>query len=101
MSQSANQDKTYRISPPPAEKNEDGTQSYRVVYEIDVCAATPLDAALQVEAIFRDPDAMPPILTIIDSEGRRTDVDLYHEGLEARGLSDFGDETTDSGAAPA
>ncbi len=84
MSDPVNQDKDYRISPPPAEKTQDGTRTYRVVYEIDVIAASPLEAARQVEEIFRDPGSMAPAFTILDSEGNKTDVDLFAQGLEER-----------------
>jgi len=69
----------YVVLPPPAETSEaarDGTRCYRVVYEIDVMAHDPQAAARQVDEIFRDPSATPPMFTVLDSDGTRIDVDL-------------------------
>jgi hypothetical protein len=79
-----NQDKAYRISPPRAEQTADGTRSYRVVYEIDLVAASPEAATREVYEILRDPESPPPVFTILDSAGRTTEVDLYAQGLAER-----------------
>ena len=75
-------DQDYTIKPPPKEQAGQGRHSYRVVYEIDVYATSPEDAGRQVEEIFRDPEAIPPMFTVLDSDGHKTEVDLYAEGLE-------------------
>ncbi len=108
MSTPDHQDQDYRISPPPAEKTHNTRRTYRVVYEIDVLAASPKDAAGQVYDIFRDPEALPPAFLVLDSDGRQTVVDLYAEGLEERyGPTvdiirvDGGDENPAPGQTPA
>lgn len=78
-------DKEYRISPPPRAVGS-RQHSYRVVYEIDVVADSPLEAAAQVYDIMRDPEAIPPAFVILDADGQRSEVDLYEEGLKERGL---------------
>jgi hypothetical protein len=63
------------ISPPP--KELDGTDPlFRVVYEIDVNAANPAEAAQYAHRLMVDPASMPPILTVIDHRGNRTAIDL-------------------------
>jgi len=64
--------KDYRIAPPPKEKD-----LYRVVYEIDVGASDPRQAAeIAWQQMMRAEDAFDPVLTIIDSDGRQTKLDL-------------------------
>ena len=68
------------VSPPPAEGAEDlqgpGQKMYRVVYVIDIGALNPRHAAEQVHEIVRDPNSIPPLLDVLDSEGGNTEVDL-------------------------
>jgi len=65
------------IEPPP---KEDGPERlYRVVYAIDVSAKSPQQAAEHAYEIMRDPESMCPVLDVLDSEGRRTRVDLSEE----------------------
>jgi hypothetical protein len=84
MSKPVKRNKPYRIGPPRAEQTPDGTRSYRVVYEIDLVAASPQAAALEVYEILRDPESPPPVFTILDSDGDTTEVDLYQQGLAER-----------------
>lgn len=49
---------------------------YRVIYEIDVGAASALDAAKAVHDIMRDSDSLPPVLDIIDHKGSKIRIDL-------------------------
>ena len=63
------------ISPPPDEK--DGNDPlFRVVYQIDVNAANPVEAALDAYRLMVDPASMAPILTVIASDGEQIEVDL-------------------------
>ncbi|MEN6425881.1 MAG: hypothetical protein ABFE13_10995 [Phycisphaerales bacterium] len=73
-------DKTLRgltIEPPPKEQGPQ--QLYRVVYTIDVDAMHAKQAAERAHEIMKDPQSMPPILDVIDSEGRLTRIDLSEE----------------------
>jgi hypothetical protein len=67
----------YVIEPPRAELGPAGQRTYRVVYEIDLAADSPRQAAEQVQEILRDPEALPPVFTVLDAEGHKTEVDLY------------------------
>ena len=65
------------IEPPP---KEDGPERlYRVVYVIDVNARNPREAAERAYEIMTDPPSMPPVLDVLDGEGRRTRVDLSED----------------------
>jgi len=64
--------KNYQIEPPPKEKN-----LFRVVYVIDVGAADEKAAAeIAWQQMMRAEDAFDPVLTILDSDGRQTKLDL-------------------------
>ncbi|MCP4612982.1 MAG: hypothetical protein GY845_30175 [Planctomycetes bacterium] len=63
--------KIFIIEPPPKEKD-----LYRVVYVIDVNAASPLDAAKKTERIMTDPDSLAPVLEVVDQGGKVTKIDL-------------------------
>lgn len=64
--------KDYRITPPPKEKD-----LYRVIYEIDIGARSPRQAAETAwQQMMRAEDAFDPVLTIIDSSGKQTKLDL-------------------------
>lgn len=65
------------IEPPPKENGPE--QLYRVVYVIDVNAMNPRQAADRAYEIMRDPQSLRPVLDIIDSGGRQTQVDLSDE----------------------
>ncbi len=61
----------------PPHKESIGAESlFRVVYVIDVNAATPCEAAEQVHQIMTDPESMAPSLEIIDHTGATVTVDL-------------------------
>jgi hypothetical protein len=66
--------KNYFIEPPPDDKGCE--PSLRVVYEIDVYASDAHAAAESVWRIIKAPDSMPPVLTVIDVQGKRTVIDL-------------------------
>ncbi len=59
------------IEPPPKEKN-----LCRVVYVIDVSAASSMDAAKKTHEIMTDPDSLAPVLEIVDQSGKVTKIDL-------------------------
>jgi hypothetical protein len=83
------------IEPPPAELDEvapDGTRSYRVVYEIDLMARDPRDAAAQTVEIFHDPGSQP-FFTVIASDGTHTDVDMMNDDNADDDLAPAPDES--------
>jgi hypothetical protein len=49
---------------------------YRVIYEIDVGAASAVEAAKTVYEIMQDSDSLPPVLDIIDHNGSKIRIDL-------------------------
>lgn len=63
-----------KIDPPPEEKGEEPL--FRVVYVIDVNAGDVREAAEYTHRIMIDPDSLPPVLHVIDSKGRSTEIDL-------------------------
>ena len=66
--------RTFHIQPPPAEKGDEPL--FRVIYVIDVNAANSLEAAKLVHQIMTDPDSMPPVLEVMDHEGKVEKIDL-------------------------
>lgn len=52
---------------------------FRVVYVIDVNAASPNDAARQTHRIMTDPESQPPVLEVIDHKGKAVSIDLSQE----------------------
>ena len=58
---------------------------YRVVYEIDVGAASALDAAKTVHQMMQDTDSLPPVLDIIDHKGSKSRIDLAQSKPNASG----------------
>jgi len=62
------------IKPPPKEKD-----LYRVVYVIDLNAADPKSAAKETHKIFMDPESIPPVLHVLDTQGHETTIDLSLE----------------------
>jgi len=65
------------IEPPEEESGEE--PPFRVVYAVDVNAASPRDAAEQVRQMMVDPDSMPPVLEIIDHLGKVVSIDLSED----------------------
>ena len=65
------------LSPPPRETGPEPL--YRVVYVIDVNASDPRQAAVRVHQIMTDPTSIPPILDILDADGRWRQIDLSQE----------------------
>jgi len=49
---------------------------YRVTWEIDLQADTPLEAAQQALAIHRDPSSMATVFEVRDENGHSATVDL-------------------------
>jgi hypothetical protein len=62
------------IDPPPEERGEEPL--FRVVYAIDVSAASPQAAARQVHRIMADGDSLPPVLDVMDHRGKVVRIDL-------------------------
>ena len=66
--------KDYRINPP---SKDSGTEPlFRVVYEIDVNASDEQKAAEQAWQMMRAKDTFDPIMMVLDSEGKQTELDL-------------------------
>jgi hypothetical protein len=62
------------IEPPLKEKD-----LFRVVYVIDLNAADPKSAAQETHKIFMDPESIPPVLHVLDTQGHETTIDLSLE----------------------
>jgi hypothetical protein len=69
-----------RIEPPPDEKGDEPL--FRVVYIIDVNSGDIREAAEYTHRIMTDPESLPPVLHVIDSKGKSTEVDLYKKGVD-------------------
>ena len=70
-------DKGLMIEPPHKEGGKEPL--LRVVYVIDVGAANPIDAARQAYRIMADPDSQPPVLEVVDHQGKAVSIDLSQE----------------------
>lgn len=66
------------IAPPPEEKGDEPL--FRVVYVIDVNAASVHEAAEYTHLIMSEPSSLPPVLHIINHKGETTTVDLSIDG---------------------
>ena len=66
--------KDYRINPPPKDVGEEPL--FRVVYEIDVNAANPKEAAKKTHEIMTALDSLAPVLEVISDSGKITRIDL-------------------------
>jgi hypothetical protein len=66
-----------RIEPPPDEKGDEPL--FRVVYIIDVNSGDIREAAEYTHKIMTDPESLSPVLHVIDSKGKSTEVDLSKE----------------------
>ena len=64
----------FNIQPPPKEKGDEPL--FRVIYVIDVNAANPLEAAKVTHQIMTDPHSLPPVLEVMDHEGKVEKIDL-------------------------
>mgnify|MGYP001436484615 CR=1 FL=1 len=69
--------KGFTLSPPPSETGPEPL--YRVVYTIDINAMNARHAAERAHEIMKDPQSMPPVLEVLDANGRRTRFDLSEE----------------------
>ncbi len=66
-----------KIEAPPEEIGDEPL--FRVVYVIDVNSADAREAALYTHRIMTDPDSLAPVLQVIDSGGKATEVDLSED----------------------
>jgi hypothetical protein len=66
--------KNYIIKPPPQDKGKEPL--FRVLYSIDIAAPNKIKAAEKVWNIMQDKSSCPPVLVVIDSKGRHTELDL-------------------------
>ena len=78
-----------RIDPPPEEKGDEPL--FRVVYIIDVNACDVREAAEYTHRIMTDPESLRPVLHVIDSKGKSTEVDLCRDSADCNN----NDETAD------
>jgi hypothetical protein len=69
-----------RIEPPPEDKGDEPL--FRVVYIIDVNSGDVREAAEYTHRIMTDPESLPPVLHVIDSKGKSTEVDLSKNGAD-------------------
>ena len=67
--------------------NDRTTQSYHVVWEIDVDATSPSDAAKQALALVQEPGTHAVVFDIFSEDGESTRVDLLED--EEGGEGDF------------
>lgn len=51
-------------------------QSYRVVWEIDLDAETPIDAARLALEIQRDPNSLATEFSVLDAQHNQVQIDL-------------------------
>jgi hypothetical protein len=54
-------------------------QHYRVVWEIDIFAQTPKEAAEKAWGHMRHPDSTANVFEVFDQDGGRTHVDLMED----------------------
>jgi len=69
-----------KIDLPPEEKGDEPL--FRVVYTIDVNAGDAREAAKYTHRIMTDPRSMRPVLQVIDSRGRSTEIDLSEDDAD-------------------
>jgi hypothetical protein len=69
-----------KIDPPPEEKGDESL--FRVVYIIDVNAGDVREAAEYTHRIMTDPESLRPVLHVIDSNGKSTEVDLSKDDVD-------------------
>ncbi len=63
----------------PPHKEGGNKPLFRVVYVIDVNAASPMDASRTAYKIMADPESQPPVLEVIDRKGKAVSIDLSEE----------------------
>jgi hypothetical protein len=66
-----------QIDPPASETGPEPL--FRVVYAIDLNAPDPKTAAQETHKIFLDPESIPPVLQVLDTQGHETTVDLSQD----------------------
>jgi hypothetical protein len=69
-----------KIDPPPKEEGDEPL--FRVVYIIDVNSGDIREAAEYTHRIMSDPESMRPVLHVIDSNGKSTEVDLSKDSAD-------------------
>ena len=65
------------IESPPQDRGDEPL--YRVVYVIDLNAASSVAAAKEAHRIMADPESQPPVLEVIDHRGKAVSIDLSEE----------------------
>ena len=70
-------DKGLMIEPPHKEGGDEPL--FRVVYILDINAVNPIEAAMQTHRIMSDPESQPPVLEVIDHQGKAVSIDLSEE----------------------
>lgn len=55
---------------------------YKVVWQIEIDAASPEEAARQAQAIMQDPESLATVFHVWEYSGKRGVLDLHH-GLKA------------------
>ena len=78
-----------KIDSPPKEKGDEPL--FRVVYIIDVNSGDIREAAEYTHRIMSDPESLRPVLHVIDSNGKSTEVDLSKDSADC----DDNEETAD------
>ena len=63
----------------PPHKEGGNEPLFRVVYVIDVNAAGPLEAARKTHRIMAAPESQPPVLEVVDHQGKAVSIDLSEE----------------------
>jgi len=69
-----------KIDPPPEEIGDEPL--FRVVYMIDVNSGDVREAARYTHRIMTDPSSLPPVLQVIDSSGKSTEIDLSEDHVD-------------------
>ena len=66
--------RTFNIQPPLKEKGDEPL--FRVIYIIDVNSSDAQEAAEFTHQIMTDPKSLPPVLQVMDCEGKVVKIDL-------------------------
>lgn len=63
---------------------------YQVIWEIDLAADSPVEAAREALRIQRDPASLATVFDVIDPDGRRVRIDLETGDSETNGPEESG-----------
>lgn len=55
-------------------------QTFKVIWEIELDAENPLDAAFKALSIQRDPGSTAVVFNVFDEDGNEEQIDLFDEG---------------------